>query len=53
MTQLCSYFVGGEAWRELRRDAEKRPGFSLKSFHDRALDEGAVTLPMLRTLLTH
>ena len=51
VTQLCSYFVGGETWRMTRAQAEKKPGFSLKSFHDRALGEGAVTLPTLRTLL--
>jgi uncharacterized protein (DUF885 family) len=51
VTQLCSYFVGLEAWRGLRRDAEARPGFDLRAFHDRALGEGAVTLPTLKQLL--
>jgi uncharacterized protein (DUF885 family) len=51
VTQLCSYFVGLEAWRALRRDAEARPGFDLRAFHDRALGEGAVTLPTLKKLL--
>jgi uncharacterized protein (DUF885 family) len=53
VTQLCSYFVGGEAWRALRKEAEKKPGFNLRQFHDRALGEGAVTLPTLRKLLLH
>jgi uncharacterized protein (DUF885 family) len=53
VTQLCSYFVGGEAWHALRRAAEARPGFDARAFHDRALGEGAVTLPTLRTLLLH
>ena len=51
MTQLCSYFVGLEAWRGLRREAQARPGLDLRAFHDRALGEGAVTLPTLRKLL--
>lgn len=55
VTQLCSYFVGMEAWRELRRAAEAqaqpKTSFDLRAFHDRALGEGAVTLPMLRRLL--
>ncbi len=52
VTQLCSYFVGGEAWRALRKEAEKKPGFNLRQFHDRALGEGAVTLPTLHKLLS-
>jgi uncharacterized protein (DUF885 family) len=51
VTQLCSYFVGAEAWRALRRAAEARPGFDLRAFHDRALSEGAVPLPTLKRLL--
>jgi uncharacterized protein (DUF885 family) len=51
VTQLCSYFVGGEAWRALRAEAQKRPGFDARAFYDRALAEGAVTLPTLKTLL--
>ncbi len=47
VTQLCSYFVGGETWRAIRRQAEKRRGFTLKSFHDRVLSEGAMTLRSL------
>lgn len=51
VTQLCSYFVGLEAWRSLRREAQARPNFDLRAFHDRALGEGAVTLPTLQKLL--
>jgi uncharacterized protein (DUF885 family) len=51
VTQLCSYFVGLEAWRKLRHQAEARPGFDLRAFHDRALGEGGVTLPTLEKLL--
>ena len=53
VTQLCSYFVGLEAWRALRREAQAKPGFDLRAFHDRALGEGAVTLPTLKKLLAH
>jgi len=53
VTQLCSYFVGDEAWRSIRAAAEKQAGgkLDLRAFHDRALSYGAVTLPSLRTLL--
>ncbi len=44
VTQLCSYFVGGEGWRKKRRAAEKLPGFNLRAFHDRELAKGAVPL---------
>ncbi|MFI5290541.1 MAG: DUF885 domain-containing protein, partial [Polyangia bacterium] len=53
VTQLCSYFVGDEAWRQIRKAAEEARGrgFELRAFHDRALAEGAVPLPTLRALL--
>ena len=53
VTQLCSYFVGDEAWRQIRKAAEQARGrsFELRAFHDRALAEGAVPLPTLRALL--
>ena len=53
LTQLCSYFVGDEAWRQIRKAAEQARGrsFELRAFHDRALAEGAVPLPTLRALL--
>jgi uncharacterized protein (DUF885 family) len=47
VTQLCSYFVGGEAWRKIRRDAEAHPPFDPRAFHDWALAEGAVPLSTL------
>jgi uncharacterized protein (DUF885 family) len=55
VTQLCSYFVGGESWRSIRKAAEKAAGnkFDLRAFHDRALGEGAVTLPTLKSMLGH
>lgn len=52
-TQLPTYFVGLREWLRLRKDYEAAKGdkFSLREFHDRALDEGAVALPTLRRLL--
>jgi uncharacterized protein (DUF885 family) len=52
-TQLCSYFVGGEAWKEIRAEALRRASgkLDLRAFYDRALDVGPVTLPTLRALL--
>ena len=51
--QLPMYFVGWRAWLNVRdqyRQA-KGAGFNLAEFHDRALKEGAVPLPILSTLL--
>jgi uncharacterized protein (DUF885 family) len=53
-TQLPTYFVGWRDWLRVR-ELEKRTkgsGFSLHDFHDRALKEGAVPLPVLARLLT-
>lgn len=52
-TQLPTYFVGLREWLRLRKDyaAAKGAKFSLREYHDRALDEGAVPLPTLRRLL--
>jgi uncharacterized protein (DUF885 family) len=48
--QGYSYQVGGLEIRRLRTDAERRLGskFDLRAFHDRVLEDGVVTLPMLR-----
>jgi uncharacterized protein (DUF885 family) len=53
-TQLPTYFVGWQAWRRLRRDAEARAGDSsldLRAFHDRVLSYGAVPMGALRRLV--
>ncbi len=52
--QLPTYFVGWRDWLRVRDAyrAWKGPGFSLREFHDRALREGAVPLPVLVRLLT-
>lgn len=52
--QLPMYFVGWRDWLRVR-DADramKGPAFNLHDFHDRALKEGAVPLPVLAHLLT-
>jgi uncharacterized protein (DUF885 family) len=42
--------LGNLEIRALRSDAERRLGsrFEIREFHDRVLENGAVTLPMLR-----
>jgi len=49
--QLASYDTGGLEIFALRELAEKELGdkFNIKTFHDRVLESGSVTLPMLRT----
>jgi uncharacterized protein (DUF885 family) len=47
--QATAYMVGDLAIRRLRRRAEERLGgrFDIRAFHDRVLENRAVTLPML------
>jgi uncharacterized protein (DUF885 family) len=51
--QLASYYTGLKGWLEIRDWFRQRhPGeSSLAVFHERALSEGAVTLPALARLL--
>jgi uncharacterized protein (DUF885 family) len=53
-TQLPTYFVGWRDWLRVRElvNQTKGGGFSLHDFHDSALNEGAVPLPVLARLLT-
>jgi uncharacterized protein (DUF885 family) len=48
--QATSYMLGNLEIRALRSGAERRLGsrFDIRKFHDRVLEHGAVTLPMLR-----
>jgi uncharacterized protein (DUF885 family) len=48
--QATSYLLGALEIRRLREDAERAlgPRFDLRAFHDAVLEDGAVTLPMLR-----
>ncbi len=52
-TQLPTYFVGTREWWKLRKqyEAAKGKNFTLMEFHDRALDEGELPVPMLEKLL--
>jgi uncharacterized protein (DUF885 family) len=52
--QLPTYFVGWRDWLRVR-DAYRQlrgPAYSVREFHDRALKEGCVPLPVLARLLT-
>ncbi len=51
--QLPTYFVGWRAWDRLRASYREQQGsaFSLARFHEAALQEGAVPMPVLRELL--
>jgi uncharacterized protein (DUF885 family) len=52
--QGYSYQVGGREIRRLRTQAETELGsrFDIKAFHDRVLENGTVTLPMLSDVIT-
>ncbi len=52
--QLPTYFVGYRDWKRLRRRVlhEKGSAYALKQFHESALREGAVPIPVLSRLLT-
>jgi uncharacterized protein (DUF885 family) len=51
--QLAMYYSGAKGWLELReRYRQRHPNdFSLRDFHERALRESAVPLPLLEALL--
>jgi uncharacterized protein (DUF885 family) len=51
--QLPTYFAGWRGWLDLREHDRQRRGstFSLRDFHQRALEESAVPLPTLDRLL--
>ena len=51
--QLPTYYAGYKGWLAVRAhyQAKHGAGFSLKAFHESALKEGAVPLPVLDTLL--
>jgi len=52
--QLPCYFVGWKGWHQVRDDYDKANAgsFNLTGFHERALKESAVPLPILRQLLS-
>ncbi|HWY49697.1 MAG TPA: DUF885 domain-containing protein [Bryobacteraceae bacterium] len=51
--QLPMYFIGWRGWLDVHEDYKKRKGaaFQLSDFHDAALKESAVPLPVLPQLL--
>jgi uncharacterized protein (DUF885 family) len=51
--QLPTYFAGWKGWLEARERFKQKKGsaFSLRDFHERALKESAVPLPVLNRLL--
>jgi len=51
--QLPTYYAGWKGWLEVREHYKQRKGaaYSLKAFHDAALKESAVPLPVLDKLL--
>ncbi len=51
--QLPTYFVGWRGWDQLRTDYRRKMGvrYSHTEFHERALREGALPLPVLRDLM--
>lgn len=51
--QLPTYFVGWRGWNRIRDEQQKAKGgaFNLAEFHNKALAEGSVPLPVLGRLL--
>jgi uncharacterized protein (DUF885 family) len=51
--QLPTYYSGWKGWLEVREHYKQKMGaaFSLKEFHEKALKESAVSLPVLDSLL--
>ena len=51
--QLPTYYAGYKGWLEVREHAQAKHGaaFKLKEFHESALKQGAVPLPLLDRLL--
>ena len=51
--QFPTYFAGWKGWLEAREQFKQRQGsaYTLREFHDRALKESAVPLPVLEQLL--
>ncbi|HEU4557908.1 MAG TPA: DUF885 family protein, partial [Longimicrobium sp.] len=48
--QATAYMTGMLVIRQLRAEAERElgPRFDIRAFHDRVLEDGTVTLPMLQ-----
>ncbi len=50
--QACAYKLGEIEIARLRAEAERRPGFSLKTFHDRVVMSGPMPMTVLASHLT-
>ncbi len=50
-TQLPSYFVGYSEHRDLRAAAERRPGFTVKGYHDAVVSYGSPPVRYVRALM--
>ena len=50
--QACSYKVGHTVIARLRAEAEQRPGFDLRDFHDALLRNGSMPLAVLEELMS-
>ena len=49
--QACSYKLGQTVIEDLRQEAEARPDFDIKAFHDRMLLNGSVPLAVLQGIM--
>jgi len=49
--QALAFRIGARLWREIREDAQSRPGFDLRTFHMSALALGPMGLGPLRSAL--
>jgi len=49
--QACAYKVGHTVIARLRKEAEGRPGFDLRAFHDKVLENGALPLSVLEGIM--
>jgi uncharacterized protein (DUF885 family) len=47
-----NYTLGKLLIRQLRQDLQRRPGYSLKGFHDAFLGCGTLPIPLIRELIT-
>ena len=49
--QACAYKVGHTVIARLRKEAEAKPGFDLRAFHDRVLENGSLPLAVLEQIM--
>ena len=47
-----NYTLGKLLIHEVRQEAESRPGFSLKRFHDTFLEQGNLPIPLIAELMS-